>query len=257
MGERAVERFFRNSGRSFSTYFTHAGQQEVLAGFEPAQELGGFLAHGEVRAEDGVVHLVRAHDLERGDELIEHVFARGEAVGFADGDAHGGRDLNDDSLLRVLQGFPRGADVVLDGDGAGGAHGGALSAADAVRLAQGLIVRRGDVQAWAAAGKAQIADALHLVADAHTVAAEDALVEVHRDGGAGEVHLDVLARIVEAQVVQSRQCAESSSSMIMRRYLSSRAVLVRMCSSFFGGMVQAASIFPVPSSSTMHIRHAP
>ena len=60
-----------------------------------------------------------------------------------------------------------------------------------------------------------------------------------------------------SQVVQSRQCAESSSSMIMRRYLSSRAVLVRMCSSFFGGMVQAASIFPVPSSSTMHIRHAP
>ncbi len=107
MGERAVERFFRNSGRSFSTYFTHAGQQEVisgrfLAGFEPAQELGGFLAHGEVRAEDGVVHLVRAHDLERGDELIEHIFACGEAVGLADGDAHGGRDLNDDSLLRVL-----------------------------------------------------------------------------------------------------------------------------------------------------------
>ena len=178
-------------------------QRQVLAGFEPTQELGGFLAHGEVRAEDGVVHLVRAHDLERGDELIEHVFARGEAVGFADGDAHGGRDLNDDSLLRVLQGFPRGANVVLDGDGAGGTHGGALSAADAVRLAQGLIVRRGDVQAWAAAGKAQIADALHLVADAHTVAAEDALVEVHRDGGAGEVHLDVLARIVEADVVDA------------------------------------------------------
>ena len=43
-------------------------QRQVLAGFEPAQELGGFLAHGEVRAEDGVVHLVRAHDLERGDK---------------------------------------------------------------------------------------------------------------------------------------------------------------------------------------------
>ena len=70
-------------------------------------------------------------------------------------------------------------------------------------LAQRLIVRRGDVQARATAGKAQIADALHLVADAHTVAAEDALVEVHRDGGTGEVHLDVLARIVEADVVDA------------------------------------------------------
>lgn len=70
-------------------------------------------------------------------------------------------------------------------------------------------------------------------------------------------HLLQAAARFFSQVVQSRQCAESSSSMIMRRYLSSRAVLVRMCSSFFGGMVQAASIFPVPSSSTMHIRHAP
>ena len=45
-----------------------------------------------------------------------------------------------------------------------------------------------------AAGKAQIADALHLVADAHTVAAEDALVEIHRNGGTGEVHLDEIGR---------------------------------------------------------------
>ncbi len=59
------------------------------------------------------------------------------------------------------------------------------------------------MQAWAAAGKVQIADALHLVADAHTVAAEDALVEVHRNGGTGEVHLYVLARIVEADVVDA------------------------------------------------------
>ena len=59
-----------------------------------------------------------------------------------------------------------------------------------------------------------------------------------------------------SQVVQSRQCAESSSSRIIRRYLSRRAVLVRIFSPLRGAIVQAASILPV-SSSTMHMRHAP
>lgn len=52
----------------------------------------------------------------------------------------------------------------------------------------GETVRRGDVQIWPVAGKAEVLHALHILAYAHTVAAENALVEIERDGGAGEIH---------------------------------------------------------------------
>ena len=59
-----------------------------------------------------------------------------------------------------------------------------------------------------------------------------------------------------SQTVQSRSCEASRSSMIIRRYLSSRAVLVWMESPSRGSMEQEASMRPL-SSSTTHIRHAP
>ena len=94
-------------------------------------------------------------------------------------DAHGGRDLDDDTLLRVVQRAPRRADVVFDGDGAGRAHGGALAAADAVRAGElGWSSPASMCRPWAAAGKVQDAHALDLFAHAHAVAAEDAFVEV-------------------------------------------------------------------------------
>ena len=167
------------------------------------QKFGGLLAHGEVRAEDGVIYLVRAHDLERGDQLIKHIFARLQTVGFADGNAHGGGDLDNDARFGVLQRLPRRADLVLDGDGAGGADGGALTAAHTMRFAQGLAACGGDVQVRTAARKVQIVDALHFVADAHAVAAENAFVVIHRDGGTGKIHLDMLARVVKADVVDA------------------------------------------------------
>lgn len=60
-----------------------------------------------------------------------------------------------------------------------------------------------------------------------------------------------------AQVVQEQSWAASSSSSIIRRCLSSRAVLVLISMPSRGSMEQEASIFPVFTSSTMHIRHAP
>ena len=59
-----------------------------------------------------------------------------------------------------------------------------------------------------------------------------------------------------AQVVQEQSWAANSSSSIIRRCLSSRAVLVLISMPSRGSMEQEASILPF-TSSTMHIRHAP
>ena len=178
-------------------------QRQVLACLQTAQELLRFLAHGEVRAEDRVVHLVHAHDLERCDKLVEHIFAARDAIGLAERYAHGGGDLNDDALLRVVQRAPRIADLVFHRDGAGRAHGGALAAADAVGARKLLVIARLDVQARTAARKVQDAHALHLLAHAHAVAAENALVIVDLHGGRGVVLGNVLARVAEADMVDA------------------------------------------------------
>ena len=60
-----------------------------------------------------------------------------------------------------------------------------------------------------------------------------------------------------AQVVQEQSCAASSSSSIIRRCFNSRAVLVRISMPSRGSMEQEASILPVFTSSTIHMRHAP
>ena len=178
-------------------------QRQILARFQTAQELLRLLAHGEIRAEDGVVHLIRAHDLECRDELIEHIFAARNAVGLAERHAHCGGDLNDDAHLRVMQRAPGLSDLVFHGDGAGRAHGGTLAAAHAVRAGKLLVVAGFNAEAGAAAGKVQDAHALHLLAHAHAVAAEDALVVVHLHGGGGLVLRDVLARILEVDMVDA------------------------------------------------------
>ena len=172
--------FFKYLGFSFSRYFTHAGQQEVNIGNGPP------------------FFLVHAHELERRDEPVEHIFARGEAERLAHGHAHGGRDLDDNALAGVVDGAPRLADLIFHRDGAGSAHRRALAAAHALRLGE-LAVKGGhDLQIAAAIGKVQNAHTLHLLAHAHTVAAEDALVRVAQHRGRRAVDLVVLARIGEA-----------------------------------------------------------
>ena len=60
-----------------------------------------------------------------------------------------------------------------------------------------------------------------------------------------------------SQVVHSQLWEASSSSRIIRRCFSRRPLLVRMRIPSRGSIEQLASIFPVFSSSTTHIRQAP
>ena len=116
--------------------------RERAAVFQALEEFLGFGDRRKVRAERRIIHLVHAHELERRDELVEHIFARRKAERLAHGHAHGGRDLNDDALSGVVDGAPRLADLVFHRDGTGGAHRRALAAAHALRLGE-LAVERG------------------------------------------------------------------------------------------------------------------
>ena len=116
--------------------------RERAAVFQALEEFLGFGDRRKVRAERRIVHLVHAHELERRDELIEHIFAGREAECLAHRHAHCGRDLDDDALAGVVDGTPRLADLVFHRDGAGGAHRRALAAAHALRLGE-LTVERG------------------------------------------------------------------------------------------------------------------
>ena len=84
-----------------------------------------------------------------------------------------------------MDGRPRGADLIVNGDSAGGGHGGALAAAHALRLAQLFVKGRHHLQLAAPEGKVQNALSLQLLAHPHAVAAQDALVGVpeHRVAG--------------------------------------------------------------------------
>ena len=157
--------------------------RERAAVFQALEEFLGFGDRRKVRAERRIVHLVHAHELERRDELIEHIFAGREAECLAHRHAHCGRDLNDHALFRIVNGAPRLADLVFYGDGAGGAHRGTLAAADALRLGELAVECGHDLQIAAAIGKVQNAHTLHLFAHAHAVAAENALVRVAQHRG--------------------------------------------------------------------------
>ena len=116
---------------------------------------------------------------------------------FADGDAHRRSDLEHNALILVVQRAPYTADVVIHGDRGGGAYGGALAAADAVGLGELLVECRHYAQIGAAVRKVDDVHALDLLARAHAVAAEDALVWVAHDRGAGGIEREMLARILK------------------------------------------------------------
>ena len=102
-----------------------------------------------------------------------------------------------------MDGPPGGADLVVDGDGAGGTHGGALAAADALGLAELLIEGGHHLQLAATACKVQDTLALLFLADPDAVAAENALIGVAEDGVAGVVHLVAGAGVREADMAHA------------------------------------------------------
>lgn len=156
---------------------TAAGEHgERPAVLQPLQKLLRLQYGGHIRAEVGVVHLVHTHELQRRGHLVNDVHACRDAKGLTHRHTDGRRDLHHHTLLRVVDGRPGGADLIVNGDGAGGAHGGALAAAHALRLAQLFVKGRHHLQLAAPEGKVQNALALQFLAHPHTVAAQDALV---------------------------------------------------------------------------------
>ena len=143
-----MEMFFRNVGSLLLHILdpcrAAAGEHgEGAALFQPLQELVRLLHDGQVRAEGGVVHLVGAHHLQGGHQLVDGIDAGLQAEGLAHRHPDRRGDLEHHPLLRVVQGPPRPADLVEDGDGAGGAGGCALAAADAVGLCRACGQRPG------------------------------------------------------------------------------------------------------------------
>ena len=171
--------------------------RERAAVFEPVHKLLRLDDRGEVGGERGIKHLGRAHEPERRDHFAHGIFARMQPERFADGDAHRRSDLEHNALILVVQRAPYTADVVIHGDCGGGAHGGALTAADAVGLGELLVKCRHYAQVGAAVREVDDVHALDLLARAHAVAAEDALVRVAHDRGAGGVEREMLARILK------------------------------------------------------------
>ena len=167
------------------------------------QELGRLLHDGQVGGVGGVVDLVEAHAVQGGDDLAHGVLALGQAEGLGHGNTDGGSDLGHHAGVLVAQGVPDLGHVVVDGQRTGGADHAALAAGDAVGGGQVPVEGGADIGLGAAVGEAQDTDALDLRADADTVAAEDALVGIADDGGGGEVHLHLLAVVVETDIVDA------------------------------------------------------
>ena len=155
---------------------------EGAACLQTLQELLRLGNGGHIRGEVGVVHLVHTHDFQGGDHPVQDILTGGVAKVLADGHPDGGGNLHHHALLGIVNGPPGGADLVVDGDGAGGTHGGALAAADALGLAELLIEGGHHLQLAATACKVQDTLALLFLADSDAVAAENALVGVAEDG---------------------------------------------------------------------------
>ena len=178
--------------------------RQHAAVLDAAQQLGRFLHDGQIRAEIGVKHLVKAQTAQRLRHLAGDAGADGQAEFLAQRHADGRSGLHDDELLRVGERIPDLVRVVALAQRADRAGVDALAAEHAVRLQHGLSERRGDHGLKAAVHRADRADLLHIAADGHAAAAQDALVRV-ADDGRGEIIqriMDVFA--LEAVLVHAQ-----------------------------------------------------
>ena len=158
--------------------------RERAALLESLEEFRCLFHDGHIRRECGVVDLVCAHELERGDHLVKHVHAGGKAERFAECNADGRGNLDDNAKFRIMQRLPCVVDLVADGDGAGRADSCALAAGDALGHAHRAVECRHNLNVAAAVSEVQNAHALQFVAHAHAVAAENALARIADDRGA-------------------------------------------------------------------------
>ena len=132
-----------------------------------------FFHDREVGAEVRVEDAVEAEALQGGDHLSRDDGAGRQMEFVAQGDAHGGRDLHDDVLLRILQGVEDALRIVFFRDRSRRTDEAALAAEDAVGRFQGAVVGGRDGDLVASAFEVQGLDALYVFAGADAAAAFD------------------------------------------------------------------------------------
>ena len=140
-----------------------AGEEgQLLPLFHPFHELGGLLHDGEIRPHHRVVNLLEPHVVQGRHQLAHDVLPLREAKGVAQPHPHSRGNLHHHFLPGIIEVGAEPVAVALDGDGPRGADGGALAAAHALRLADGLVKGGGDVHVGATEGEVYDADILHL-----------------------------------------------------------------------------------------------
>ena len=212
---------------------------EGTAVFQPGQELLGLADGGHIGGEVGVVHLLHAHELQGLHQLIHDVGAGGQAELLAQGHPDRRGDLHHHPVLGVVEGLPGLADLVFHGDGAGGAHGGALAAAHALGLVQLLVKGGHHLQLAAAVGIVQDALALELLAHPDAVAAEDALVGVPENGQTGVILLIALPGVREPDPADAEALGQGLQAAVAAFGAGGAAAVV-------GGQHQLQDHPPVP-----------
>ena len=170
-----------------------AGQKrEILAGFQPVDQLGALFHDGQVSREVGVKHLGKTETTQSRDHFAGGDGASRKVEFFAQGNADGRRGLNHDVLARVIDGAPDFVFVADFSQRADRASHDALAAERAAGLNQRLEIlgRHGGIKAAVDAG--QHADRLHDVARRLATAAHDALGRVTADCAAADVNRELV-----------------------------------------------------------------
>ena len=156
---------------------------ELCTGLHLLQELGTLLHDGEVGGEVGVIHNVNAQTAKSRDNLAGYGLGCGHAELLSKSHTDRRGKLNHHTLVRIVDHAPHLGNLAVDGDGTRRADGCTLAAAHTARLDKHLAEAGSHDGFFAAFGKVDGADILHLGAHTYTKAAKNALGGISRDAG--------------------------------------------------------------------------
>ncbi len=172
---------------------------------EALDELGAFLHDGEIRREVRVEYGLEAETPKRGVDLARGELSRLHTESFAQGDAHGGRNLYGGETLLVAQGVPCQSRLVAFVNRAHGAVRRALPALNARRIVERDVGCGSNLHLLATPDKLQRPDVLHFLADDCAPPALDALVRVKHDRGRALISRNVLnSRTLERHLADTK-----------------------------------------------------
>jgi hypothetical protein len=186
------------------------GQRDVFAvdqrPLEAGEQFGPLLHDGEVGRKVGVEDGIEAHAAQGGGHFPGNERAGLHAEAFAERGADGGRGLDDDGEVGVVERGPYFVDLIAFGDGADGAYGGALAALHTGDSVETLPEGGTDGGFEAAALRKERGDALDFGADGDAAAAGDALGAVADEADGAEVLVALrlfafVAQLRDAEVV--------------------------------------------------------